>query len=92
MYHDVERRDRLSDTISKKGLHPSYIVSTDIFSDHLTIARNSGIITLLVEDLDTCASPIDNSYIALTFDDGYDNNYHIVFPELLHHGMCATFF
>ena len=74
---------------------PNVIEATpDEFDDHMTMLKKRH----AVIDPDELAFMIDNPkrikrlHVAITFDDGYRDNYDNAFPILKSHGLRATFF
>jgi len=90
MYHYVEPLPPNADDI-RRGL----TVSPELFRDHLDYLQKQGYQTVSfaqVYDALMTGSPLPPKPIILTFDDGYDNHYHIVFPLLQEFGMIGTFY
>ncbi len=88
-YHRVLPRDR-------KGAYfaPGLVVTPEAFRHHCrTVAQNFHVLSLS-EALDVwCQRPFDRRPIAaLTFDDGYRDNYEYAAPILAEFGLWATFF
>lgn len=72
-------------------------VTTAQFEEHLQILKREGFTTLTMSDL--AAMPTlaerfrpDWKPILLTFDDGYEDNYTLLFPLLQRYGFTATIF
>src|SRR3989338_1943074 len=76
----------------KTGFNPlNTIISKDIFLSQIdTIARQFPILSLT--DVLNEKYKKNKISIVITFDDGYIDNYEIVFPELKKRGIPATFF
>jgi peptidoglycan/xylan/chitin deacetylase (PgdA/CDA1 family) len=90
MYHYVEPLPPNADDI-RRGL----TISPELFRDHLAYLQQQGYQTVSfaqVYDALMTGSPLPPKPIILTFDDGYDNHYHIVFPLLQEFGMIGTFY
>jgi peptidoglycan/xylan/chitin deacetylase (PgdA/CDA1 family) len=70
-------------------------VSAALFEGHLRHFAEQGIETVtldrLVEHLEG-GRPLPPKAVALTFDDGYLDNYEVAFPLLRKYGMVGTFF
>ncbi len=85
MYHHVRIYNNPHDPI---GVNLS--VSPKNFIAQLDYLKKSGYTTVTFDDLDNGVIP--RKPIVLTFDDGYDNFYTNVFPELKKRGMTAVSF
>ncbi len=84
MYHSVV------DDVSKAG---KYILTKSKFEEDLIYLRNAGYETIHLKDLvDYVYSnkPLPKKPIILTLDDGYYNNYSVVYPLLEKHNMKAV--
>jgi peptidoglycan/xylan/chitin deacetylase (PgdA/CDA1 family) len=68
-----------------------YSTTANSFIDQINIIKNFGWSTVCVRDL---ASPgkLPPRTLAITFDDGYSNNYAGAYLPLVERGMCATWF
>lgn len=68
-----------------------YSTTAASFADHLKLIKKYGWNTVRVRDL---AGPdkLPPRSLAITFDDGYSNNYDGAYLPLVEHGMCATWF
>ena len=88
MYHNI------SDLPREKGI-PYDNVPPELFRTHMEILASGpyNIISLgaLAKAIET-KQDIPPKTIAITFDDGYKNNYLNAFPILKDMGFCATFF
>lgn len=83
MYHQVlDKQPRLA----KFNLH---ILSVDL-EKQLQFLKNRGFETIVFNDLLTQRIP--QKPIILTFDDGYENNYHFLLPLLKKHQMKAVIY
>ena len=80
MYHAV------GDSQQTQGADPHYSVSSSIFSNHLSLIKNS----ISIEQQYTNSKSIYTN--AITFDDGHVSNYEIAFPLLLENNMTADFY
>jgi len=65
-------------------------VTPDLFEDHLKILKKNKMNTITVEQL--LNNPIPYKSALITLDDGYRDNYTIVFPLLKKYNMRATIF
>jgi peptidoglycan/xylan/chitin deacetylase (PgdA/CDA1 family) len=79
-YHSVS--ERRTDTLS---------LSTENFRHQLQWLQDNGYETLTLRD-SVRKNRTQEKVAVLTFDDGYADNYHIVFPLLKEFGMTATIF
>jgi len=68
-----------------------YSTRASSFIDHLTLIKKYGWNTIRLRDL---AGPnkLPPRSLAITFDDGYSNNYEGAYLPLVERGMCATWF
>jgi peptidoglycan/xylan/chitin deacetylase (PgdA/CDA1 family) len=73
---------------------PSIAVSPRLFERQMAfLARHYAVISLdEVVDCVECHRPFPKRAVALTFDDGYLDNYVVALPILRRHGLSATFF
>lgn len=71
---------------------PSLAMPADHFTRQLEWLRDRAELLPLAEALAAQDRPRTRPLIALTFDDGYRDNYEIVAPLLESHGLRATFF
>lgn len=65
-------------------------VTPELFEEHLKIIKKMGMKTLTISELGNKKNNGKN--ILITFDDGYYDNYRIVFPLLKKYNMKATIF
>ncbi|MFY8001662.1 MAG: polysaccharide deacetylase family protein [Candidatus Kapaibacteriota bacterium] len=89
-YHRIVRNK------AEGGSLPIWVTESQ-FEEHLQILKHGGFTTLTVNDL--AALPTlgerfnpDWKPILLTFDDGYEDNYSLLFPILQRYGFTATIF
>lgn len=73
-----------------------YDITPELFEKHLLYLRDNGYTTVTLDDLAVfierkTTAPVAKPVI-LTFDDGWDNQYHFAFPLLKKYGMTATFY
>ena len=89
MYHRILPSDRLRDYP-----FPSLAVSTDAFEQQVAwLARNTNVVTACDAVHQTFDSSSDGRpVVAVTFDDGYDDNYELAAPILDRHGLHGTFY
>lgn len=86
MYHRVVR-DR-----SEAGKHGIYVTATQ-FRKHLGYLKKNGYETITFKELSLEKRFDGNSKkVMLTFDDGYEDNYTVMFPILWEFGFKATVF
>jgi peptidoglycan/xylan/chitin deacetylase (PgdA/CDA1 family) len=71
--------------------HPAMWISPEALADHIRWMRSLGEIVDLDRILDTDA-PNDRPLFALTFDDGWKDNYEVAFPILRSARVPATIF
>ncbi len=77
------------------SVHPSkpFAKTPELFEAHLTWLREHCDVIRFREALDAAERPRGNRpAVAITFDDGYVDNYEYAFPLLQRHGVPATFF
>ncbi|MCL4509884.1 MAG: polysaccharide deacetylase family protein [Bacteroidetes bacterium] len=86
MYHRVVR-DR-----SEAGKHGIYVTATQ-FRKHLSYLKKNGYETITFKEFSLEKRFDGNSKkVLLTFDDGYEDNYTVMFPILAEFGFKATVF
>jgi len=68
-----------------------YSTTASSFIDHLDIIKKYGWNTIRLRDL-AGSEKLPPRSLAITFDDGYSNNYEGAYLPLLERGMCATWF
>ena len=75
-------------------LQESLVVRPDVFDRQLALLTRrhkivgvGEIVKALLE-----GSPVDRRTVAITFDDGYEDNYRVALPILLRHDATATFY
>ncbi|RLQ20770.1 polysaccharide deacetylase family protein [Seongchinamella sediminis] len=84
MYHSVEPGDSLSDW--------AWSISLDLFKEHLELLYRNGWKTRTLADLAHApAGSLAPKTVAITFDDGFENNLDAV-EALIDRGMRATWF
>jgi peptidoglycan/xylan/chitin deacetylase (PgdA/CDA1 family) len=90
MYHHVGHLPAGADAIRR-----DLTVSPDAFEKQLQYFKENGIESVTLDALtDHLAgkSTLPPRAVALTFDDGYDDNFEFAFPLLEKYGMVGTFF
>ena len=68
-----------------------YSTTANSFIDQINIIKNFGWNTVCIRDLCN-PEKLPSRALAITFDDGYRNNYAGAYLPLLERGMCATWF
>lgn len=84
MYHSI---------LKENSVYSKYIVSPYQLEQDLVYIRDNGYTTITVSDLVRYvydSKPLPEKVIMLTFDDGYYNNYHYMFPLLKKYNMRAV--
>ncbi len=90
MYHRVDPRLSAGDPITV-----SLTVMTPVFESQLRLLRAAGYESArlaAVRDALDHRAPLPPRQAILTFDDGYEDNYTVVFPLLRRYGFTAVFF
>lgn len=80
-------------SISKQDWGPSLVVYPEVFEKHLQYLQNNGYKMVTVEELGQRlrqGQSVDH-YVALSFDDGYKDNYTTALPLLQKYNAKATF-
>ncbi len=89
MYHRFIRDD------SEKGVHGTYM-HVNMLEKHFKLLKRLGYETLTFADLDEqgMASRLESGkkYIIITVDDGYKDNYELLFPLLKQYGFKAVIY
>lgn len=70
------------------------LIAPELFEEHLKYMKDTGYRVVSVEELAERFSTNRDikKYVALTFDDGYENNYRYAYPLLKKYGFTATFY
>ncbi len=93
----LEPRRRRVVVLCYHSVHPTKHLTTarpELFDDHLAWLREHTDVVALA-DIPTMARtgmPEDRPAVAITFDDGFDDNHRHALPLLVKHGLTATFF
>lgn len=89
MYHRILPADRQRDYPFQ-----SLAVSTDAFEQQVAwLAQHTNVVTARdAVDQTINSSPDGRPVVAITFDDGYDDNYNFAAPTLERHGLHGTFY
>jgi peptidoglycan/xylan/chitin deacetylase (PgdA/CDA1 family) len=87
---------RIVQTKEEGGSLPIWVTAAQ-FEEHLQILKEEGFTTLTLSDLAAMPTLADRfrperKPILLTFDDGYEDNYTLLFPLLQRYGFTATIF
>ena len=89
MYHRVINKSE------NEGIYGTYLYE-DMFRKHLQYLKDKNYTVITFKDLDKIGwrnrLKKDKKYIILTFDDGYKDNYDLVFPILKEFNFKATIF
>lgn len=88
MYHSI------SNNSASEGL-TALRITQDSFNDQMKYLKDNGYYTLTMDEINdfiTKNKPIPEKSVALTFDDGYEDNYTNVYPVLKQYGFKATIF
>ncbi len=90
MYHEVSRESERRKAVRKTN--PAYSVSAGEFGDQIRWLRDHGVETVSLSRVLEEDDPACGGKVAITFDDGWQNNYTEAFPLLREHAMEATLF
>lgn len=90
MYH------RVVDSPDEVGVHGTY-VTKELFKKHMQVLKDNGYRTVTFKELAqdhllTKRFDKGNKFVVLTFDDGYEDNYRVMFPILKEFGAKAVIF
>lgn len=89
MYHGISRNSASNGARSIGGKH----IAVDLFVDQLRILRRSRRVVPMADMVrELCAGEDMRNTVALTFDDGYENNALVAAPVLADFNMTAAFF
>ncbi len=86
VYHSVHSGDDNDDEWS---------IPNSLFAQQMDYLAKNGFTISSLDEIITCLKndlPIKDRTIALTFDDGYKNNFLYAYPELVRHNFTATFY
>jgi len=67
-------------------------ISTELFEKEMRFLRKHYTVVSLAELLNRLRGGLTEPVVAITFDDGYQDNYYNAFPILQRHGLPATIF
>ncbi|MCD6412613.1 MAG: polysaccharide deacetylase family protein [Elusimicrobia bacterium] len=75
-------------------INPSREITPEIFDLHIKFLKNSGFKSIFLDEMLEILSEKNKkeNFIAITFDDGYLDNYIFAFPILKKYGFKATIF
>lgn len=90
MYHEVSEAPERSKRI--RSTNPAYSVSLKQFREQMEYLYKNGYHTLSLNEVIDAKVSLNHKTVALTFDDGWANNYTNAFPILKKHGLTATIF
>ena len=90
MYHEVSEVPERSKRI--RSTNPAYSVSLTQFREQMEYLHEHGYHTLSLNQVINAKVSLNHKTVALTFDDGWSNNYTNAFPILKKHGLTATIF
>ena len=89
MYHSISDDE-------EHDLHPYYRINTTpaIFAEHMGFLKENGYTVIDLTDLGHCLAtgPTIKKFVAITFDDGYDDFHANAFPILQEHHFTPTVF
>jgi peptidoglycan/xylan/chitin deacetylase (PgdA/CDA1 family) len=83
LYHGIHRSGE-ADT-------GQWSLAINQFRDHMSVLKNEGFSTIRIRELNFDESECSRK-VAITFDDGYKNNFDLAIPLLKDFGMTATWF
>ena len=84
MYHSVRSNDEYD-----------HCIHEDVFARHVQMLQTSGFTVLSQEAFDAFLddrSSVPDNAVLITFDDGYEDFYHLAYPRLKERGLPATMF
>ena len=81
-------------SVGSSGVFQDNIVREDLFREQIAFLRKKYKVVPLTDILDHLQSGkrVPSNYVAITFDDGYRDNWETALPILKEAGMTATFF
>lgn len=88
MYHEVTAASEQDKAVRKTN--PAYCVTADVFRRQMEYLADGGFRPLSLDDL--LAGNAGPKGVAITFDDGWDNNYGAAWPIMAKLGLTATVF
>lgn len=90
MYHEIVHLNDAGKLLNI--VQDRYILTNDVFEDHLRLLTNSNYECLTVSEFRNLKDSKDKNIVCITFDDGYEGNYLYAFPLLKRYKCKATFF
>ncbi len=94
LYHRLIRRSAAREgSVSDEEM--IWTVYDDSFAAQMASLKESGYRTLDLDEylqIRAGRAPLPTKPILITFDDGYESNYTLAYPELRRNGLCATIF
>lgn len=90
MYHEVSEVPERSKRI--RSTNPAYSVSLEQFREQMEYLHENGYHTLSLNQVIDAKVSLNHKTVAITFDDGFANNYTNAFPILKKFELTATIF
>lgn len=90
MYHEVSEAPERSKRI--RNTNPAYSVSLEQFREQMEYLHENGYIIQSLSQIIDAKESLNHKTVAITFDDGFANNYTNAFPILKKFELTATIF